>query len=72
VTFVRDEPVEATLQVVRYFNDPDGDEDNAASTETDELDTLEWATSTSRLDLDLAVLNFLQSTSADLDVDEYG
>lgn len=71
IAFVRDEPVEATMQVVRYFNDPDGEEDDAPATGADGLTRLGGQHQLLGWNLDSAVLAFLRSVSADLDVDEY-
>ncbi|MBQ0892879.1 DUF4279 domain-containing protein [Micromonospora sp. U56] len=61
----------ATLQVVRYFNDDDGEEENPQPDGTDlvrlpgQHQLLGWH-------LDRRVLEFLHHTGAELDVDEYG
>lgn len=65
------EGVTATLQVVRYFNDDDGEEENPQPDGTDlvrlpgQHQLLGWH-------LDRRVLKFLHNTGAELDVDEYG
>ncbi|SCL37589.1 protein of unknown function [Micromonospora pallida] len=61
----------ATLQVVRYFGDEDSEEENPQPDDTDlvrlpsQHQLLGWH-------LDRRVLEFLQNTGAELDVDEYG
>lgn len=61
----------AALRVVRYFNDPDGEEEELSPPEADrqkiagQHQLLGWV-------LDREVLEFLLATGAYLDADEYG
>lgn len=73
-TVVREMPVQARLQLVRNFDDPEGVDDDGT---TPEMAARGWE----RLGgqhhllcwhLDRQALEFLARTSAELDVDEYG
>jgi hypothetical protein len=63
--------VTATLQVVRYLDDEDGEEEGAEPTATG-LVRLSGQHQFLGWHLDLRVLQFLCVTGAELDVDEYG
>jgi hypothetical protein len=71
---VQETAVQARIQVVRKFNDPDGDEDEGTPPELaakgweklgGQHHLLGWH-------LERQTLDFLQKTHAELDVDEYG
>lgn len=73
-TIVREMPVQARLQLVRVFDDPEGVEDEGTTPEMaargwEKLDgqhhLLGWR-------LDRQTLAYLERTDAELDVDEYG
>lgn len=73
-TVVREMPVQARLQVVRKFDDPDGVEDEGT---TPQMAARGWEKVEGQHHLlgwrlDRQTLDFLQRTSAELDVDEYG
>ena len=73
-TIVREMPVQARLQLVRTFDDPEGVEDEGTTPEMaargwEKLDgqhhLLGWR-------VDRPTVDFLKITNAELDVDEYG
>ena len=71
---VREMPVQARLQLVRRFDDPDGDEDEAT---TPEMAARGWEKPGGQhhllgWHLGRQTLDFLEKVRAELDVDEYG
>jgi hypothetical protein len=66
-----EESAGAVLQVVRYFDDPDGEEEELSPPDA-ELQKLSGQHQLLGWHLDREVLDFLMATGASLDVDEYG
>jgi len=73
-TVVREMPVQARLQLVRTFDDPEGVDDEGATPEmaVRGLEKLGGQHHLLGWHLDRQVLDFLEKTNAELDVDEYG
>ena len=73
-TVVREMPVQARLQLVRKFDDPEGVDDQGT---TPEMAARGWEKLSGQhhllgWHLDRQALDFLERTNAELDVDEYG
>lgn len=71
---VEDGSCSATLQVVRRFNDPEGEEENLEPLDT-EIGVLEHIPGQHQLlgwHIDPEIVDFLIATGAEIDIDEYG